>query len=438
MFLVEYRHKINTPFISQSRMALASENRNPLFRSEADITQMGLEIAEKLRPSVENNKNNNNLTKMGKPLPEKQTHTITNPSSVETEQKNTNTKKIKLLNSPQQQTKTVPLAEQQSVKLFFNNENDIPSSFAIETSSANTRIEFSFGTPTPRKTEMHRETDTPLTRKTETGIVADPPAISTPKTVKTLKKVIQAIKPEETDKTNKIEKTAPLKKPPQLRPLATLPIEEREPWMEDALEAADYLERKYAKPAKQDLQAAVKKAIEVKKPISEKTQPTAPVCGGDDNKKIEKRDKKDEPNKPDTPKKAAAIPLPSIVGEENYNACNRHFNVLDNELKKKLVMVFNYNLKTRTVNNPAGYFITLAKSAAEDGLTVPPEAIVRQPPTPEKIAAAKEKAYHMDRWSDFAWLQQNAALQKMEVEALAKQMGGEIEEAYAMFAHTLK
>jgi hypothetical protein len=101
-------------------------------------------------------------------------------------------------------------------------------------------------------------------------------------------------------------------------------------------------------------------------------------------------------------------------------------------------MVFYYNLKTRTVNNPAGYVITRAKSAAEDGLTVPPEAIVRQPPTPEKIAAAKEKAYHMDRWSDFAWLQQNAALQKMEVEALAKQMGGEIEEAYAMFAHTLK
>jgi hypothetical protein len=208
--------------------------------------------------------------------------------------------------------------------------------------------------------------------------------------------------------------------------------------MEDALEAADYLERKYAKPAKQDLQAAVKKAIEVKKPISEKTQPTAPVCGGDDNKKIEKRDKKDEPNKPDTPKKAAAIPLPSIVGEENYNACQRFFDLLDTELQQKLLLVFNYNLKTRIVNNPAGYFITLAKSAADDGLTVPPEAIVKKPPTPEQKIEAEEKALRFDTWSDFTWLQQNAELQKVSMQTLAKQMGEKMEDAYAMFAHTLE
>ena len=60
--------------------------------------------------------------------------------------------------------------------------------------------------------------------------------------------------------------------------------------------------------------------------------------------------------------------------------------------------MFNYNLKTRKINNPVGYFITLAKTTA------------------------KEKAYRTDRWSDFAWLQQNAALQKMDVDVLAKQM----------------
>ncbi len=69
---------------------------------------------------------------------------------------------------------------------------------------------------------------------------------------------------------------------------------------------------------------------------------------------------------------------------------------------------------------------------------MPPEAIVHQPPTPAQKTAAKEKAYRIDRWSDFAWLQQNAALQKMEMEVLAKQMGGEIEEAYGMFKHMLK
>ncbi len=166
--------------------------------------------------------------------------------------------------------------------------------------------------------------------------------------------------------------------------------------------------------------------VSTPKPIPVAPSPPAAttVCGGDDNKKDEKQE--------------APISLPTIVGEENYNACNRHFNVLDNALKKKLVMVFNYNLKTRTVNNPASYFIALAKTTAEGGLTVPPEAIVRQLLTPEQQAVEKEKANHAERWGDFAWLQQSADLQKMDIETLAKQMGGEIEEAYAMFAHTLK
>ena len=200
--------------------------------------------------------------------------------------------------------------------------------------------------------------------------------------------------------------------------------------MADALEAANYLDRKYEKTDTQDLKKTVKQAIKMKEPTPMKQQPTVPVCGGgDDNKKEEKQDNTEN---------TEIIPLPTIVGEENYNACNRHFNVLNNELKKKLLLVFNYNLKTRRINNPAGYFITLAKTTAEDGLTVPPEAIVNQPLTPEQQAAAKEKANHAERWGDFAWLQQSADLQQMDIETLAKQMGGEIEEAYTMFAHTLK
>jgi hypothetical protein len=426
-FLQAYPDKVYTPSISPNNTI--SEKQNPIFGNNADLTQMG------------------------KPLTEKRRHTITNPTSSQPQQ----TKTKKIIKKQPQQNQSVPLAEQQkqhqekqSVKLFFNDENAIPSSFAIETSSANTRIEFSFGTPltrqteTPhktdapltRKTEIHPKADAPLTRKTETRIADEQLAITTPKVIKTLKKAIQAVKTEKTDKTDNIEKPTTRKKPPKPRPLANMPLAEHEPWVVDALAAADHLDRveEEAKQKAKEQQETKKttdthpapvstpKPIPVDPPI--KTA-TAVVCGGDDD------NKKDE-------KPEETIPLPTIVGEENYNACNRHFNVLDNELKKKLVMVFNYNLKTRIVNNPAGYFITLAKTTAEDGLTVPPEAIVHQPLTPKQQAVAKEKANHAERWGDFAWLQQSAELQKMDIETLGKQMGGEMDEAYTMFAHTLK
>ena len=436
-FLQAYPDTVYTPSLSQNAQKKSiSEKQNPIFRNSTDLTQMG------------------------KPLTEKRRHTITNPTSSQPQQTKTKTKKI--LKKPQQQNKTVPLAEQQekqSVKLFFNDESAIPSSFAIETSSAHTRIEFSFGKPTPRQTETHHKTDAPLTRKTEipiespvsstrkTEIPIENPfsstrktemsldeqlAIATPKVIKKLEKLIQA---EKAIKAEKSEKKTTQKEPPKPRPIASIPLEEREPWMADALAAADYLDRVEEAKQKAKEQQETKKTIDTNLvPVSTpKSIPVAPplktatavVCGGgDDNKKDEKQEE--------------TIPLPTIVGEENVNACNRHFNVLSNELKKKLVMVFNYNLKTRTVNNPAGYFITLAKTTAEDGLTVPPEAIVRQPLTPKQQAVAKEKANHAERWGDFAWLQQSADLQKMDIETLAKQMGGEMEEAYAMFAHTLK
>ncbi len=133
-----------------------------------------------------------------------------------------------------------------------------------------------------------------------------------------------------------------------------------------------------------------------------------------------------------------AFPYPLSWGKRITIACNRFFNQLDDEGKKKLVLVFNYNRKTRTVNSPAGYFITLAKSAIDGGLTVPPGAIVKQPPTPKQIAAAEEQAQRIDKWSDFTWLQQNAALQKIPMKTLAKQMGKDMEDAYAWFAYTLE
>jgi len=398
MFLEAHQGKVYTPFIPQS--SATSEIQNPLMRNNCDLTQMG------------------------KDLTEKWAHTTTKPTSLQTQQ-HTNTNKKTKSSSQQPQKQTVPPAEQQSVTLFFTDQTHIPQSFAIETSNANTRIEFSFdGSSSFRKTET----------------TVEPPITTTPKTVKTLKKIMKGVKTEQseqseqsektekTEKTEQTKKSTPRKKPPKPRPIASIPLEEREPWMADALEAADYLDRKYAKPDTQDLKKAVRQAIDVKKPTPMKQQPTVPVCGGGDNKQ----------DKQDKPKKAAVIPLPTIVGEENYNACNRFFDQLDDEGKKKLLMVFNYNRKTRTINSPAGYFITLAKSAIDGGLTVPPEAIIKQPPTPETIAAAKEKEQHLEKWSDFAWLKQNAELQKMPMATLAKQMGKDMEEAYALFAHTLK
>ncbi len=440
-FLQAYPDKVYTPSISQKNTI--SEKQNPIFGNNTDLTQMG-------KP----------LTHLGKPLTEKRRHTITNPTYIQPQQTKTKTKKI--LKKPQPQNQTVPLAEQQekqSVKLFFNDESAILSGFAIETSNANTRIEFSFGTSSPRKTETHHKTDAPLTRKTEipiepsvsstrkTEIPIENPFSSTRKTEmsldeqlaiakpKAIKKLENLIQIEKAIKAEKSEKKTTRKEPPKPRPIADIPLEEREPWMADALAAADYLDRvEEAKQKAKEQQEAQKttdtnltpvstpKPIPVDPPI--KTATTVVCGGGDDNKKDEKQE--------------APIPLPTIVGEENYNACNRHFNVLDNALKKKLVIVFNYNLKTRTVNNPASYFIALAKTTAEGGLTVPSEAIVRQPLTPEQQAVEKEKANHAERWGDFAWLQQSANLQKMDIETLAKQMGGEIEEAYVMFGHTLK
>lgn len=186
------------------------------------------------------------------------------------------------------------------------------------------------------------------------------------------------------------------------------------------------IEQREAREKQQQEQSIEKTTIATKPILIEQATTATPfVCGGN-NKKEEKQEKQE------------TISLPTIVGAENFNACQRVFDQLDNTFKKKLLVVFYYNLKTRTVNNPAGYFITLAKSTAEGGLTVPPEAIVKQPPTPKQKAATKEREDRVDKWSDFTWLQQNAALQDVEIKTLAKKMGETMEAAYAMFAYTLE
>ena len=93
MFLEEYKHNnIYTPNISQNPSV--SEKQNPIFGKDRHLTQMG------------------------KDLTEKRTHTETNHSSSQPQQQ-TNTKtKSNFIQPPQ--TQTVPLAEQQSVKLFFS------------------------------------------------------------------------------------------------------------------------------------------------------------------------------------------------------------------------------------------------------------------------------------------------------------------------------
>jgi len=377
MFLQEHQGKVYTPSISPSRMA--SESQNPISRNNTDLTHMGKDLTEKRR------------------------HTVTNLPSI--------------------QQQTVPLAEQQSVKLFFNDEDAIPSNFAIETSSANTRIEFSFGNkPIVEKSTVTVE-----------PLVSKPPIHSTPKKIATLKKVMQSIKTEKKPPVEKTPTVAKVKTPKPI-PIATIPVEKREPWMNDALEAADYLERN-----KEKLRAE-KAADEEKKGIRRMEQMIRNLGKPNAAKPIINQPTAQKPKPKPEPKsksKLAIIPLPTSIGEENYNACNRFFTPLDRELQKKLLLVFNYNMKTRTINHPVGYFITLAKTAADGGLTVPPEAIVKKPLTTEQKAVAKAKTDRLERWSDFAWLKKNAALQGMTMAALAKQMGKEIEKAYEMFADTL-
>jgi hypothetical protein len=97
--------------------------------------------------------------------------------------------------------------------------------------------------------------------------------------------------------------------------------------------------------------------------------------------------------------------------------------------------VFFHRLKTKTINSKVGYFIGLCQKASVDGLTVPPEAIVKKPATPEQQAlnkkADEDREKRASLWADYQWIKrQSVTLEKSEL-AMAEMMG--LEEAYALF-----
>lgn len=348
-FLATYQGKVYTPSIPKNSQL--TENENPQTRTGQDLTQMGAN------------------------LPENRTHTVTNTD--------------KPLKKPQQQKNSVPLAEQSSIKLCFTDIDQIPTSFAIETANANTRIEFAFGETTPDATTLTQSVTKPAPKP-----VPEPRTTSAENMTK-LRKILDSIRRKKSDNIEQLTK----KPITASRPEKTTSLE---PWQQDALEAADYLER-----------------METEKAA---TQTTTAVCCGNE------KDKKQQPQQ------QPRVKVPESVGEENLKACYNHLQTLPDDEQKKVVLVFNYNVKTRTISNKVGYFISLIQAAKTDSLTVPTEAIVKQPPTAEKIAAEKERERRVDLWSDFTWLQDNSAWQKIDMATLAKQMGSQMEAAYAMFA----
>jgi hypothetical protein len=127
------------------------------------------------------------------------------------------------------------------------------------------------------------------------------------------------------------------------------------------------------------------------------------------------------------------------VGEENYNACNRYFDLLDEAQQQSVLTVFFYNLKLGGIRNKARYFIGLAKKAQENKLTVPPEATAKNisqgPLSYEQFIVQKKKdeknEEHLSYWADYTWIQRQSKVLKKTEEETAAMMG--LEKAYAMF-----
>jgi hypothetical protein len=133
------------------------------------------------------------------------------------------------------------------------------------------------------------------------------------------------------------------------------------------------------------------------------------------------------------------LKIPKAVGEENYNACNRYFDLLNAEQKQSVLTVFFYNLKLGGIRNKARYFIGIAKKAQEDKLTVPVEATAKATSGPltfeqqeAKKEANKKHEDYLSCWADYQWITRQAkALDKSE-EEVAEMLG--MEKAYQMFS----
>jgi len=134
--------------------------------------------------------------------------------------------------------------------------------------------------------------------------------------------------------------------------------------------------------------------------------------------------------------------IPNTVGEENFNACNRYFDLLNESQKQDVLDVFFYNLKLGNIRNKASYFIGLTEKVKKGNLTVPSKETIKnngvsQGPLSYEQSLAKKEAdkkheEYSARWGDYMWIQRQAkTLQKSEAET-AKMMG--LEEAYMMFS----
>ncbi len=134
------------------------------------------------------------------------------------------------------------------------------------------------------------------------------------------------------------------------------------------------------------------------------------------------------------------LKIPKAVGEENYNACNRYFDLLNAEQQQDVLTVFFYNLKLGAIRNKARYFIGLVKKAQEDKLSVPPEATAKatsQGPLSfeqqeAKKAADKKHEEYLSYWADYQWIVRQAKVLQKDEEEVAAMLS--MEKAYQMFS----
>lgn len=275
------------------------------------------------------------------------------------------------------------------VKILFTDteQGQIPPSFAIETSMANTRVEIAFDSKDTEKATIN----TPLNTEAET--------LTTPETIAKLRKLLAINHTHHA--THPVEQAIA-----QVTPVTTATIAKT---IENEQIPIDSV------VADNDNDIAISENI-----TTSPASATTVVCGGDEN--IVKKAATESP-----------LTLPKAISEDNVNACNNHFKTLSREQQQKVLQVFDYNLKTRTINNPAGYFITLARAAKVDGLTVPSESFVTTPRSKKKKAADKDKLRRIELWSEYTWLQDHAEREKIAMDVLAKQMGEKSEAAYAMY-----
>lgn len=406
-FLEAHQGEVYTPAIPKK--GSASEKENPISRNDENLTETGTISSEKA------------------------THTITNPTSsnqqpLQTKQTDTNTNTEKqTFSNPQQQPQTqkepltAPQQEQSSVKLCFSELTQIPHSFAIET-SANTRIEFSIGNDDANgiaKVSNDPPNLAPTTIDNDNVIMEsffDAKFDANTNIDEHYEDYYKAYDEDEEDDNkhddNHDDNTAiPIAESPAITTSDTIDRLKKVFALTKSATSAMNDEEQNEADAEEEREAEIEVDAN-----NQAQQVTTPVCGGGKNE-IETT--------------VASIPLPKSINKENHPACNRHFDTLSDEQKKKVVLVFNYEVKKGSVKSIIGYFIHLTRAVKNDTLTIPCEAIVNEPPSPEKLAVQKEQQHRQDLWSQFIWLKENAERENKDLHYFAKDSG--MEEAYEMY-----